>query len=92
MPRAMGASIGVKESVTGLPAAADSDCSISGVCWWPPPTLYADIEPMTAAECSVSASPRPAPEVPLAATTTMSSTRTSPAPSNGASASATAVG
>jgi hypothetical protein len=39
MPRGIGASTGVNDSVTAAPAAADSACSISGVCWWLPPTL-----------------------------------------------------
>ena len=39
MPRGIGASSGVNDSVTSVPATADSACSISGVCWCTPPTL-----------------------------------------------------
>ena len=77
--------------VTFSPAAAESACSISGVCWWIPPTLYGLIEPMTSLPSRDSVAFRPAPEVPDAATTTMSAGSTSPAASSGASASATAV-
>jgi len=42
MPRGIGARTGVNDTVTCSPAAPVSACSISGVCWWVPPTLYAD--------------------------------------------------
>ena len=35
MPRLIGASVGVKETVTGAPSALESPCSISGVCRCP---------------------------------------------------------
>ncbi len=91
MPRGIGASTGVKDSVTGSPAAADSDCSISGVCWCSPPALYADRAPITSLPISDGFAARPAPDVPDAATTTTSAGSTSPAISSGASASATVV-
>ena len=47
MPRGMGARTGVNETVTCSPAASRSACSISGVCWWTPPTLYVESWPMT---------------------------------------------
>ncbi|GMA85373.1 hypothetical protein GCM10025868_06230 [Angustibacter aerolatus] len=47
MPRGIGASVGVNDTVTGTPAAAVRFCSISGVCRCTPPTPYGDIEPMT---------------------------------------------
>ena len=51
MPRGIGASTGVNDSVTSTPAAAVSDCSISGVCWCTPPALYVDRAPMTSLAC-----------------------------------------
>ena len=45
----MGTNVGVKDTVTGSPAALDSPCSISGVCRCPPPTPYGLMEPMTSA-------------------------------------------
>ena len=86
MPRGIGASVGVKDSVTGSPAAADSVCSISGVCWWAPPALYADIEPITSLPSRCGRGAAPGAGVPDAATTTTSSGSTSPAASSGASA------
>ena len=88
----MGASIGVNDTVTASPAAAVNVCSISGVCWWTPPTLYADTEPMTSLPSRETWGLRPAPDVPDAATTTTSAGSTSPAASSGAAPSATAVG
>ncbi len=34
MPRGIGASTGVNDSVTGAPASRPRFCRISGVCWW----------------------------------------------------------
>ena len=91
MPRGIGASSGVNDSVTCWPDASARDCSISGVCWCTPPTLYADIEPITCEASSASDGLRPAPDVPDAATTTTSCASARPAASTGARASATAV-
>jgi hypothetical protein len=81
----------VNDTVTGRPAAAVRDCAISGVCRWPPPTPYADAEPMTSDASRCGLSERPAPDVPENATT-VTSGATSSAASAGASASAAAVG
>jgi len=81
-----------KTSVVSIPAAVAMDCSISGVWWCTPPTLYAAIEPITFLASSESLAFRPAPEVPDAATTTTSVVSMAPARASGASASATAVG
>ena len=38
----------MKDSVTAeLAGGRLSVCSISGMCWWVPPTLYADSDPIT---------------------------------------------
>ena len=92
MPRGIGASIGVNDTVTGSPAADVSACSISGVCWWVPPTLYVESCPITVLASSASLGLRPAPVVPLAATTTTSSGSTRPASSRGARPRITPVG
>ena len=63
-----------------------SACSISGVCRCVPPTLYADMQPMTSLASRSARGERPAPEVPEAATITMSAGSTRPAASSGASA------
>ena len=91
IPRGIGASTGVNDSVTPVPAAADSDCSISGVCWCTPPALYGDSAPITSLPSSAALADRPAPEVPDAATTTTSAGSTSPAASSGASPRTTVV-
>ena len=38
MPRLIGTSVGVKLTLTGLPAACERFCTISGVCRCTPPT------------------------------------------------------
>ena len=92
MPRGIGASVGVNETVTGRPADRLRFCSISGVCRWVPPTPYGDMEPITSAPSRCGLSDRPAPEVPLAATITTSSGSSSPAAKPGARARLQAVG
>ena len=92
MPRGIGARVGVKDTVTGSPAAAVRFCSISGVCRCTPPTPYGDIDPITSDPSRCGLSERPAPDVPEAATTTTSSGSVSPAAKPGARASETAVG
>ena len=84
MPRGIGTSSGVKESVTGAPATVASACSISGVCWWTPPALYVETAPATLLASNPSEALRPAPLVPEAPTTTMSSGLTRPAARSGA--------
>ena len=91
MPRGIGASTGVKLTATGLPAAADRFCTISGVCRCTPPTPYADSEPITSAPSRCGLSDLPAPDVPLTAVTTTSGAAR-PAASAGNSARLTAVG
>ena len=92
MPRGIGASVGVNDTVTGPAPAAVRFCSISGVCRWTPPTPYGDIAPMTSAPSRCGLSDLPAPDVPEAATTVMSSGSSTPAARPGARASETAVG
>ena len=72
MPRGIGASTGVNETVTGLPATAVRFWIISGVCRCTPPTPYALADPITSEPSRFGLSERPAPEVPLTATTTTS--------------------
>ena len=96
MPRAIGASVGVKDTDTGAgagnPARSGSMfCSISGVCRCAPPTWYADIDPMTSVASRSGRGERPAPDVPEAATITMSAGSARPAASSGASARIDAV-
>ena len=38
MPRLIGTSVGVKLTLTSVPAACERFCTISGVCRWTPPT------------------------------------------------------
>ena len=80
MPRGIGASSGVMDSVVA-PVA----CLISGTCWCAP-TLYGVNEPMTSLASRCGLRVRPAPEVPDAATTTTSDGSASPAAISGASA------
>src|SRR3954470_15371947 len=91
MPRLIGASVGVNDTVTGRPAAAVSCSAISGVCRCAPPTPYALIEPMTSLPSRCGLTDRPAPEAPDAATTTASGS-TTPAVYAGTSASSDTVG
>ena len=72
MPRGIGTSTGVKETVTGPPATAPRFCSISGVWRCTPPTPYADTLPITSEPRRFDLAALPAPLVPEAATTTTS--------------------
>ena len=90
IPRDIGTSTGVKDTVTGAPAA-DRFCTISGVCRCTPPTPYADAAPITSEPSRFTFGDFPAPEVPEAATTTTSGC-TSPAANAGEMASDAAVG
>lgn len=72
MPRGIGARVGVKETETRSPAAPLRFWTISGVCRWPPPTPYGDMEPMTSLPSRLGLGALPAPEVPEAATITAS--------------------
>ena len=83
MPRGMGTSSGVKETVGVTPVASARACSISGVCRCTPPTWYADTEPITSLASSAWVGVRPAPEVPEADTATMSPGSASPRPAGG---------
>ena len=87
----MGARVGVKETLTRRPAAAERFWTISGVWRCTPPTPYGLIEPMTSLPSRCGLSALPAPEVPVAATTTASGSAR-PAAYAGTSASETAVG
>ena len=91
MPRGMGASSGVNDTVGRVPVASPSACSISGVCRCTPPTWYGDIAPITSVASRPGRGVRPAPEVPDADTATMSAGSASPAASSGARARMTAV-
>src|SRR3954464_12189234 len=91
IPRLIGTRVGVKLTLTAVPAACDRFWIISGVCRCTPPTPYALTEPMTSLPSRFGFGDFPAPEVPLAATTTTSGS-ISPAASAGASARVTEVG
>ena len=95
MPRGIGASVGVKDTVTGADAGhgpfGRRACSISGVCRCVPATEYADIDPITSLASRSGRGERPAPDVPEAATITMSDGSTRPAVSSGARARIAAV-
>ena len=91
MPRGIGTSSGVKETVGVTPVASARACSISGVCRCTPPTWYADTEPITSLASSAWVGVRPAPEVPEADTATMSPGSASPPASRGVRARMTAV-
>src|SRR3954454_22552359 len=91
IPRLIGTRVGVKLTRTGVPAACDRFCIISGVCRCTPPTPYALTEPITSLPSRWVFADFPAPEVPEAATTTTSGV-TSPAASAGAMARVTDVG
>ena len=91
MLRGMGASTGVKDTVTRTPATAERFWTISGVCRWPPPTPYALAAPITSEASRCGRGSRPAPDVPENATAVTSGSARS-APKAGAIARDTAVG
>src|SRR4051812_49843451 len=92
MPRAIGTSTGVNETLTGCAAYDERFCSISGVCRCTPPTPYADAEPITSAPSRCGFGALPAPDVPLTATTTSWVASTSPCCTAGSRASVETVG
>ena len=69
--RAIGASVGVNDTVTRSPATRDRCCVSSRVCRWPPPTRTGSSSPSLRSRAEGMAA-RPAPEAPLAATITAS--------------------
>src|SRR5437763_12619040 len=91
MPRGIGASTGVKDTVTFSPATAERFWANSGVWRWAPPTPYALAEPITSELSRFGLRLLPAREVRVTATTVTSGS-TSPAASAGASASDPPVG
>ena len=91
MPRDIGASTGVNDTFTLVPATAARFCTISGVWRWVPPTPYALAEPITSEPSRCGLSDLPAPEVPENATTSTLG-RTRWWASAGASASDATVG
>ena len=79
MPRDMGTSTGVNESVASGPPATPRFCTISGMCRWMPPTWYADADPMISLASRFGLRLLPAPEGPTASTDTRSAGSMSPA-------------
>ncbi len=92
MPRDIGTSTGVNETLTGWSAYGVRFCSISGVCRWTPPTPYAEAEPITSAPSRCGFGALPAPDVPLTATTTSWPGSTRPFCTAGSRASVETVG
>ena len=92
MPRDIGTSTGVKDTV----GAAAPQCArfwiISGVCRCTPPTPYALAEPISSDPSRWGFRDRPAPDGPLAATTTTSSAVVSPPVTAGSRARVAVVG
>src|SRR5690625_7810353 len=91
IPRDIGTSVGVNDTVVGVPAARERFCSISGICRCAPATAYGVAAPMTSLANRCVLSDLPAPEVPLASTVTMSVGSITLAASPGANARLTAV-
>ena len=83
MPRVTGNGCGVKVTSTGSPAARESVCAISGVCWWSS-TLYARTLSCSSTCEYASRLFRPAPELPESALTTQFCAETSLRCSRGA--------
>ena len=92
MPRGIGASTGVKLTLTSSSVRPPRFCRISGVCRCTPPTPYAEAEPITSLPSRFVLGALPAPLVPDTATTTRSSACTSPAATAGARARVETVG
>ena len=86
MPRDIGTSTGVNETLTSASVSSRRFCLISGVCRWVPPTPYAPAEPITSEPSRWALGALPAPDVPEAATTTMPDGSTIPAATAGARA------
>jgi hypothetical protein len=92
IPRDIGTSRGVNETLTSASVSRRRFWMISGVCRWVPPTPYALAEAITSEPSRCGLGALPAPEVPEAATTTMPAGSTSPAATAGASARVDTVG
>src|SRR5699024_9076930 len=91
MPRAIGASTGVKLTETGDAVTALRFWVITGVWRWVA-TPEALVEPMTSAASIGTLADLPAPEAPVTDTTVMSEASTSPAATAGSSARVAPVG
>ena len=92
MPRDMGTSTGVNETVGETAPQWARFWVISGVCRCTPPTPYALAEPISSEPSRWGLSDLPAPDGPLAATITTSSAVVSPEVTAGIRANVAVVG